>query len=151
MQAGDAAAGLVRRRLPGDRRLVLGAAELAATPAERRRRPTPAQAAWELRLSHWTGDPAALTVKFGWSYRRFIQLYGLYSYAGRPVFGYKVRSGVPLDGYGRNIYVDALSSDIGPGWKRVNSFLAHAPVGAFCYGFVAHGGQPVSARSSAPP
>jgi hypothetical protein len=104
-------------------------------------RPSPAQAAWELRLSHWTGEAATFTVRFGWSYSRFVQLYGVYSYGGQPVFGYKVRSGVPLDGYGRNIYVDAFSSDIGRGWKRVNSFLAHAPVGAFCYVFVAHAGH----------
>jgi hypothetical protein len=102
-------------------------------------RPTAAQAVWELRLSHWTSSIAELTVRFGWSYGRFLQLYGTYNYADKRVFGYKVRSGVPLDGYGRNIYVDAFDSDIGRSWKRVNSFLAHAPVGAFCYVFVRHG------------
>jgi hypothetical protein len=104
-------------------------------------KPSPQQAVWELRLSHWTGDPADLTVRFGWSYRRFLQLYGHYLYRGNPVFGYRVRSGVPLDGYGRNVYVDAFDSDVGKGWQRVNSFLAHAPVGAFCYGFFPHGGK----------
>ena len=80
--------------------------------------PSPAQAARELRLSHWTdASSAALAVRLGWSYQRVPQLYGLYSYGGDPVFGYRVRSGVPLDGYGRNIYVDAFSSDIGKGWK----------------------------------
>jgi hypothetical protein len=105
-------------------------------------RPTAAQAAWELRLSHWTkASTTELDARLGWSYHRFVQLYGRYSDAGSPVFGYRVRNGVPLDGYGRNIYVDALSSDIGHGWKRVNSFLAHAPIGAFCYVFVPHGGH----------
>jgi hypothetical protein len=103
--------------------------------------PTPDRAVWELRLSHWTGALAKLTVGLGWSYRRFVQMYGRYTYRGKPVFGYRVRNGVPLDGYGRNIYVDALDSDVGKGWKRVNSFLAHSPVGAFCYGFFPHGGR----------
>ena len=101
-------------------------------------RPTAAQAVWELRLSHWRPPIAELTVRFGWSYGRFLQLYGVFDYGGARVFGYKVRSGVPLDGYGRNVYVDAFDSDIGRSWKRVNSFLAHAPVGAFCYVFVRH-------------
>jgi hypothetical protein len=104
-------------------------------------RPSPAQAVRELRLSHWTGQTASLEVHFGWSFHRFRQLFGRYTYAGRPVFGYRVRSGVPLDGYGRNLYVDALDSDVGKGWKRVNSFLAHGPIGAFCYGFYPHGGK----------
>ena len=103
-------------------------------------RPAPAQAVRELRLSHWRGPAATLTIHLGWAYRRYVQLYGLFDYGG-PVFGYHVRSGVPLDGYGRNIYVDALDSDLGAGWRRVNSFLAHAPVGAFCYGFYPHGGR----------
>ena len=104
-------------------------------------RPSPAQAAWELRLSHWTGPTAKLTVGLGWSYHRYVQMYGRYTYLGKPVFGYRVRSGVPLDGYGRNVYVDAIDSDVGKGWQRVNSFLAHAPVGGFCYGFYPHGGK----------
>jgi hypothetical protein len=99
--------------------------------------PSAAQAAWELRLSHWTGPLPVLTVRFGWSYGRFVQMYGRYTYRGQPVFGYRVtRGGVPLDGY-----VDALDSDVGKGWQRVNSFLAHPPVGAFCYGFYPHGGK----------
>ena len=32
-------------------------------------------------------------------------------------------------------------SAYGPGWKRENSFLTHAPGGAFCYGFYPHGGH----------
>ncbi|HZO63090.1 MAG TPA: hypothetical protein VFB35_08935 [Gaiellaceae bacterium] len=103
--------------------------------------PTSKQAVRELRLSHWTGPTAELTVRLGWSYHRYVQLYGVYRYRGKPVFGYRVANGVPLDGYGRNIYVDALDSDVGAGWKRVNSFLAHGPVGGFCYGFFPHGGH----------
>jgi hypothetical protein len=104
-------------------------------------RPSSQQAVRELRLSHWTGQAAELTVRFGWSYHRYLQLYGTYRYRGKPVFGYRVASGVPLDGYGRNLYVDAFNSDVGTGWKRVNSFLAHSPLGGFCYGFYPHGGH----------
>jgi hypothetical protein len=104
-------------------------------------RPSKAQAAYELRLSHWTGPIASLQIHWGWSFRRVHQVFGRYTYHGRGVYGYRVRNGVPLDGYGRNIYVDALNSDVGKGWKRVNSFLAHGPIGAFCYGFFVHGGH----------
>jgi len=45
------------------------------------------------------------------------------------------RVGSPLDGYGRNIYVDTLDSRYGKGWRRENAFLAHQPTGVFCYGF----------------
>ncbi|HKP17513.1 MAG TPA: hypothetical protein VJT84_03475 [Gaiellaceae bacterium] len=103
--------------------------------------PNPKQAAWELRLSHWSGTLATLEVHFGWSYRRYLQIFGRYSYRNQPVYGFKVANGVPLDGYGRNIYVDAFDSDLGKGWKRVNSFLAHGPIGGFCYGFFPHGGK----------
>jgi hypothetical protein len=110
-------------------------------------KPAPAQAVRELRLSHWTGETARLTVRFGWSFRRYLQLYGLYRYQGGPIYGYRVRNGVPLDGYGRNIYVDAFNSDVGRGWQRVNSFLSHGPLGAFCYGFFPHpGGTGMSGR-----
>jgi hypothetical protein len=104
-------------------------------------KPSAAQAAWDLRLSHWTGPLALLTVRFGWSFGRYVQMYGRYAYRSEPVFGYRVRNGVPLDGYGRNIYVDALDSDAGRGWQRINSFLSHSPVGAFCYGFYPHSGR----------
>jgi hypothetical protein len=104
-------------------------------------KPSPDRAVWELRLSHWSGPTGTFTVRLGWSYGRFLQLYGRYEYRDEPVFGYRVDNGVPLDGYGRNVYVDALDSDVGKGWQRVNSFLAHKPVGAFCYGFFPHGGK----------
>ena len=104
-------------------------------------RPSAAQAAHELRLSHWTGPVASLRIGWGWSFHRAHQMFGRYTYGGQGVFGFHVRNGVPLDGYGRNIYIDAFNSDIGKGWKRVNSFLAHGPIGAFCYGFFKHGGH----------
>ena len=98
------------------------------------------RAAWELRLSHWSGPLPVLEVATDWSYRRFHHLYGRMMYHGKPVFGFRsTRYGVPLDGYGRNVYVDTFGG-YGAGWKRVNSFLSHNPGGTFCYGFYAHGG-----------
>ena len=95
---------------------------------------------WELRLSHWNTDIPVLTINLDWSWAgRFDNLWGLYTYNGSPVYGYKqTRQGKPLDHYGRNIYVDTYNSAYGPGWKRENSFLAHPPTGGFCYGFSIH-------------
>ena len=105
--------------------------------------PSGAQAAWELRLSHWTGPLPDLTMRFGWAYRRFQQLYGRYTYLGRPVHGFRsTSSGAPLDTFGRNIYVDTYNSAYGPGWRRENSFLSHVGTGGFCYGFYPHGPRP---------
>lgn len=99
-----------------------------------------ARSAWDLRLAHWTGSQAALTVKTDWTYHRFDHLYGSLAYGGRPVFGFhSTRLGNPLDGYGRLIYVDTLDSRYGAGWRRENSFVTHRPTGIFCYGFFPHG------------
>lgn len=106
--------------------------------------PTRAQTSWELRLSHWTGQLPVLTVRFGWAYRRYHQLYGRYTYLGRPVYGFgSTSSGQPLDTFGRNVYVDTLDSAYGPGWRRENSFLTHGATGGFCYGFYPHGSRPI--------
>ncbi len=105
--------------------------------------PTKAQAAYELRLSHWTGGLASLGVNTGWAYHRFDQLFGQLTYADQPVFGFRSTSaGVPLDTFGRNLYLDTFDSAYGPGWMRENSFLVHAPGGTFCYGFYPHGNRP---------
>ena len=102
------------------------------------------RAAWELRLSHWTGPLPVLEIWTDWSYRRFHHLYGRLTYGGRGVFGFAAtRWGVPLDAYGRNVFVDTFGSAYGSGWRRENSFLTHAPGGAFCYGFYLHGGHGV--------
>lgn len=108
--------------------------------------PTPKQAVWELRLSHWTGEPAQLEVKLNWAYRRYHHVYGRFTYQGLPVHGFRSTStGVPLDTFGRNLYLDTLNSAYGRGWKRENSFLMHKGTGAFCYGFFPHGSRPVGA------
>jgi hypothetical protein len=106
--------------------------------------PTPKQAVWELRLSHWSGDLPVLDVATNWAYRRFDHLFGRFTYLGNPVFGFRATPvGVPLDSFGRNLYVDTLNSMYGRGWKRENSFLMHTGSGAFCYGFFPHGKRPV--------
>jgi hypothetical protein len=107
-------------------------------------KPTAAQSAVELRLSHWTGALPVLSISTDWSYRKFDQLYGTYTYGGLGIFGFKsTSSGQPLDSFGRNIYVDTLNSAYGSGWHRENSFLTHSPKGAFCYGFFSHGSHPI--------
>jgi hypothetical protein len=99
-------------------------------------------APWELRLSHWTGDVPTLYVQLDWSYHRFVHLWGSYTYNGQGVYGFRSTStGSPLDSYGRNLYVDTFDSGFGSGWRRANSFLTHAPKGAFCFGFYPHAGR----------
>lgn len=100
----------------------------------------PEQQVTELHLSHWTGDLPVLTVYTDWVYsKRFHHLFGTYVYNGSPVFGFaSTSSGVPLDSWGRNVYLDTFDSAYGPGWKRENSFLAHTDTGVFCYGFYEH-------------
>ena len=100
----------------------------------------PLQSAFELHLSHWTGELPKLEVYTDWVYsKKFHHLFGRYTYQGQPVHGFSAtNTGSPLDGYGRNMYLDTYNSAYGPGWKRENSFLAHRPNGNFCYGFYRH-------------
>jgi len=105
--------------------------------------PTPTQAVWELRLSHWTTELPVLHVQMDWSWHRWDHLFGTYTYRGRPVYGFASTSkGQPLDAFGRNVYVDTLDSVYGAGWKRENSFLTHKGTGAFCYSVNPHGSRP---------
>jgi len=100
--------------------------------------------AWELHLSHWTGELPQLTIDLNWAYRKYDHLFGTFTYRGTPVYGFRSSpGGSPLDTFGRNLYVDTFNSVYGKGWKRENSFLTHTGTGAFCYGFFAHGAHPV--------
>ena len=103
---------------------------------------------WELRLSHWSGELPEFVVKLNWTrwglHRVYDHLYGYLRYQGKPVHGFRsTPAGVPLDTFGRNIYVDTFNSRYGKGWKRENSFLTHKGSGVFCYGFYPHGKRPV--------
>ena len=90
-----------------------------------------------LEVSHWSGPVAQLETGMHWVYDgRFQSIFGRYTYAGQPVYGFgTTRVGAPTDGFGRLIYLDTLDSAYGQGWRRENSFVAHNPSGAFCYGF----------------
>ena len=100
---------------------------------------TPKSSVWELRLSHWKGPVAQLTVNLNWAYKKYHHIFGSFSYLGKPVHGFQSTSvGVPLDTFGRNLYVDTFDSKYGKGWKRENSFLMHKGSGKFCYGFYEH-------------
>ncbi|MFL5929502.1 MAG: hypothetical protein ACJ77E_21420 [Gaiellaceae bacterium] len=104
---------------------------------------TAAQSVWELRLSHWTGALPSLQIATGWSYRKYDQLFGAYTYDDVGVYGFSSTSaGNPLDSFGRNIYVDTFDSVYGKGWQRENSFLTHKTKGTFCYGLYPHGAHP---------
>lgn len=93
----------------------------------------------EIEISHWSGElPKFEDVHWTTKYDLPV-LCGRFTYRAQGVYGFKSSStGVPLDTYGRLIYVDAYNSDYGAGWRRVNSFLTHAPDGHWCYLFANH-------------
>jgi hypothetical protein len=103
-----------------------------------------ARAAWELHLSHWTGELPVLQMTADRAAAGRDHLFGSFTLGGTGVYGFGASSsGNPLDAFGRNIYVDTFDSPYGGGWKRENSFLTHGPGGTFCYAFARHGGRPV--------
>jgi hypothetical protein len=91
------------------------------------------QTVFELRLSHWRGPLAQLQVWTDWAFgERAHNLFGRFTYAGRPVHGFRTR---PLDSYARNLYIDTFDSRYGPGWHRETSVVSRRPNGNFCYAF----------------
>jgi hypothetical protein len=106
----------------------------------------PGHGAYELRLSHWSGDVALIEAWVDWSYGgRWHHIFGRLTYRGHPVHGYTATyEGDPTDTYGRVINLDTFNSAYGPGWRRENAFLARRPDGTFCYGFVPHGRRPAA-------
>ena len=135
---------MARNGVPRTGRVVLGGSELAACAPNYGLAPTAQQSAWELRISRWTGPLAKLEVGLDWIYGgRFHHIFGRLTYRGQPVHGFaSTRTGVTLDTFGRNLYLDTYNSAYGAGWRRENSFLAHNPNGNFCYGFYAHRRDP---------
>jgi len=105
--------------------------------------PSSVRAQPELDLSHWSGQPAAVTLKADWSYGgRWEHVYGSVTYRGKAVYGFgSTRLGAPTDGFGRLVYLDTIGSAYGAGWHRENSFLTHNPWGDFCYDLSPHGGK----------
>lgn len=102
--------------------------------------------AWELHLSHWSGPLAQLAIYQNWANGRIRHIFGRLTYGGRGVHGFSsTPQGDPLDGYGRNVYVDTFDSAYGSGWHRANSFLTHRrghTLGDFCFAFYPHAGHP---------
>jgi hypothetical protein len=99
--------------------------------------------AWEVHLSHWTGQLPVLKVYTDWAWHQWNHLYGTFTYDGQPVFGLSsTSSGQPLDSFGRNVYLDTFDSTYGTGWMRENSFLTHKNDGVFCYSVNPHPGHP---------
>jgi hypothetical protein len=98
---------------------------------------TATQSAKWLEISHWQGPIPTLSAYTDWVWSgRFQEVFGVYTYAGKPVHGFGTsRFGVPSDSYGRLIFLDTYNSTYGSGWRRENSFVPHNPTGAFCYGF----------------
>jgi hypothetical protein len=98
----------------------------------------PSQTAYELHVSHWSGDLPRLEVYAHWTYGGQWQgLFGKLSYLGSPVHGFgSTGDGNPRDRYGRNVYIDTFNSVYGAGWKRESGILAHKPTGTFCHSFV---------------
>lgn len=105
---------------------------------------TARQSLWELHLSHWTGSLPLLQITTDWAYGgQWNHLFGTFTYKGIGVYGFaSTPAGVPLDTFGRNLYVDTYNSKYGPGWMRENSFLTHSTGGSFCYSFNPHGSHP---------
>jgi hypothetical protein len=101
---------------------------------------------WELHLSHWRGPLPRLVVHQDWAHGGVRHIFGRLTYSGRGVYGFDATAhGVPLDSYGRNVYVDTFDSAYGSGWHRENSFLTHhlgGTPGDFCYAFYPHSGHP---------
>ena len=98
----------------------------------------PSQTAYELHLSHWTGDLPKLEVYAHWTYGGQWQgLFGRLTYAGNAVHGFgSTGDGNPRDRYGRNVYIDTFNSVYGAGWRRESGILVHKPTGTFCHSFV---------------
>jgi hypothetical protein len=92
----------------------------------------PEHDAWELRISHWTGELAKLEVWQDWKYSaRFESLFGRFTYRGAPVTN-TPRSSAGWASYVRRAYIDTFDSGYGPGWWRADVFAAHPPAGVFC-------------------
>ena len=93
------------------------------------------RAASELFLSHWTGQLPRITLYQNWerSNTAVDRVFGEFTYDGTGVYGFtSTPSGNPTDSYGRNLYVDvhdvlwrSSGWNIGDGWYRFNSGLAH--------------------------
>jgi hypothetical protein len=95
----------------------------------------PDQSARELHISHWKGPLPQFRIWQDWSWgMQWHQIFGDYTYAGKPVFGFNVTpGGAPLDSWGRVVFLDTLDPVYGRGWFRENGYLAQQFNGKWCY------------------
>ena len=132
-------------RVQGARRLVLGAAGVAADAAElRRRADAGCRRVWELRLSHWTGDLPVLDDHTDWAWHQWDHLFGTFTYGGTPVYGFSSTSSRRP---ARHVRPQHLRRHVRLGVRhrleaREQLPDAHAAPGSFCYGFNPHGVAP---------
>jgi hypothetical protein len=114
---------------------------------------TPANAGpEELRLSHWSGPVAKLHLFMDWHTPHphvtdpihYQHLFGWYDYKGEPVYGLKWDGlGVPLDGYGRVIYIQSHDAQCGdPGeWIHDENGLSKPWEGQTCHTYAPEGSK----------
>lgn len=98
---------------------------------------TAQQRAFELHISHWSGELPTLEIYRHWTYGASHQgFFGRLLYDGRPVFGTRSSSASVADPWARNIYIDVYDSDFGPGWRHDTAIGTHPKNGGFCFTFV---------------
>jgi hypothetical protein len=84
----------------------------------------------ELRFSRWRGAPTRLPIRAACCKWRSEMVKGRATFHGKPVYGYSATpSGVPLDKFGRNVYIDFAKKD--GVWRRTMGILTHRPTGKF--------------------
>jgi len=83
----------------------------------------------ELRLSRWRGAPTKLELWTHCCKWRSEIVRGRATFHGRPIYGFhSTPAGVPLDGLGRNVYIDSWRNGR---WQRLMGILTHRPTGRF--------------------
>jgi len=83
----------------------------------------------ELRFSRWKGTPTLLTLGAVCCKWRSENIVGQATFHGKPIFGrHATRTGVPLDKFGRNVYLDTFR---GSAWRRMMGILTHRNTGRF--------------------
>ena len=83
----------------------------------------------ELTFSRWRGAPTELTLTSRCCKWRSETIQGQASFHGKPVHGFSATlQGVPLDPFGRNVYLDTQRSGQ---WQRMMGILARRPNGRF--------------------